>query len=163
MRSSPQIEAAQASRHELAAELLQKSGTLVLSATGHSMVPTIWPGDTIVIERVASDRFVAGDIVLFSNRQRFVAHRVVARDHSAKNARILTRGDASETADAPVTVTDLLGKVSFIIRNGRCVEPGMNLRGSGRVLARLLSRSRIAARVVVGIHGLARKSQVPTI
>ena len=62
----------------LAVEVLRSSGTLHLRVLGWSMLPTVWPGDTLVVERLASNEVFDGDIVLFSNGRRFVAHRVVS-------------------------------------------------------------------------------------
>ena len=143
---------------ELAEEVLRRLGKLVLPASGRSMVPAIWPGDCLVVEPAISSNVAPGDIVLFSNAYRFVAHRVVAKNGDADKLRVLTRGDAMATADAPIKSGEILGKVSFIVRNGRCFEPEKSLRRSERALATLLRRSQTAARVIVGVHGLSRAS-----
>lgn len=143
---------------ELAEEVLRHSGRLVLPASGRSMVPAIWPGDSLVVEPATSSNVAPGDIVLFSNEYRFVAHRVVEKNCDAESGRVLTRGDAMATADAPIKSGEILGKVSFIVRNGRCFEPEKSLRRSERALATLLRRSQTAARVIVGVHGLSRAS-----
>jgi len=144
--------------HELAAEVLRRSGRLVLPASGRSMVPAIWPGDSLVVEPATSSNVAPGDIVLFSNEYRFVAHRVVEKNGDADKERLLTRGDAMATADAPIRSGEILGKVSFIVRNGKCFEPKRILRRSERALATLLRGSETAARVIVGVHGLNRAS-----
>jgi len=157
MTSSSQSRAGtHAVAHELAGEVLRRSGTLLLPAIGRSMVPAIWPGHSLVVEPATSSSVAPGDIVLFSNAYRFVAHRVVEKKGDAENWRVLTRGDAMATADAPIRPSEILGKVSFIVRNGRCFEPEKSLRRSERALATLLRRSETAARVIVGIHGLSR-------
>ncbi|HWJ48915.1 MAG TPA: S24 family peptidase [Candidatus Udaeobacter sp.] len=143
---------------ELAEEVLRRSGSLVLPASGRSMVPAIWPGDSLVVEPATSSSVAPGDIVLFSNAYRFVAHRVIEKPDDADRARVLTRGDAMATVDAPIRSGEILGKVSFIVRNGRCFEPEKSLRRSERALATLLRRSQTAARVIVGVHGLSRAS-----
>ena len=122
------------------------------------MVPAIWPGDALVVKRTNGSNVAAGDIVLFSNGRRFVAHRVIEKSGDAENGRVLTRGDAMGSADAPIKPAEILGKVSFIVRNGRCFEPKNNLHRSERALAALLRRSEIAARVIVGVHALSRAS-----
>ena len=60
--------------------------------------------------------------------------------------------------DAPIGPSEFLGKVSFILRNGKCFEAKKSLRPSERALATLLRRSETAARVVVGMHGLSLAS-----
>lgn len=121
------------------------------------MVPTIWPGDALIVEPVNVDDLTAGDIVLFSNGLRFVAHRVVENDDSGCGE-LLTRGDAMAATDSPIRPSEILGRVSFIVRDGRCFEAKKRLRRSERALAALLRRSDTAARVLLGVHGLGRAS-----
>jgi signal peptidase I len=122
------------------------------------MLPAIWPGDALVVEPATCSDVALGDIVLFSNAYRFVAHRVVEKSGEAETGQVRTRGDAMSTGDGPIRPSQILGKVSFIVRNGKCFEPKKNLRRSERALATLLRRSGTAARVIVGVHGLSRTS-----
>jgi hypothetical protein len=148
---------------ELAREVLRSSGSLRLQVTGWSMLPAVFPGDTLVIDRIPSDAVSAGDIVLFGRYQRFFAHRIVTRGivhkDQSQSSEILTRGDAMPAPDPPVSESDLLGRISFILRNGKCIEPSRRPRFSERALAAVLRRSTFAARVVVGVHGLLHASQ----
>jgi signal peptidase I len=159
--SPPAWDETHALKCELAGEVLRSSGTLRLRVTGWSMLPTVWPGDTLIIERVSSDAVSAGDIVLFGRDRRLFAHRVVTRGQ-AQNAQFLTRGDAMPASDPPVSESDLLGRVSFILRNGKCIEPSRSLRFSERAVAGLVQHSTFAARVVVGVHGLRKSSKGPS-
>ena len=142
---------ANALKCELASEVLCSSGRLRLHVTGWSMLPAIMPGDTLEIERIHPDAVSEGDIVLFSRDRRFFVHRVVAKGRP-KDAAIVTRGDAMPASDPPVPLSDLLGKVSFILRNGKCIKPNRNLRRSEQAVAALVQRSEFAARVIVGVH-----------
>ena len=122
------------------------------------MLPVIWPGDTLVIDRANGDPAVEGDIVIFSNGRRLVAHRVTKSNGSGST--IQTQGDALSVPDSPVAHDELLGKVSFIVRKGKLVKPARSLRLSERAVAAVFRRSSLAARVVVGVHGLRRTPQV---
>ena len=144
---------------ELAGEVLRSSGRLRLRVTGWSMLPSVMPGDTLLIERIHSDAVSEGDIVLFGRNRRFFVHRVISKSHP-QNTEIVTRGDAMPAPDPPVQGSDLLGRVSFILRNGNCIEPRPSLRFSERVVAALVRRSRFAAHVVVGIQGLRQTSEM---
>ena len=146
---------------ELAGEVLRSSGNLRLRVTGHSMLPTDWPGDTLVVESVSGRDVSKGDIVLFSNGQRLVAHRLVTSNSESENL-IETQGDAVPRPDSPVIQSQLLGKVSSILRNGESIAPTRNLRFSQRAAATIFRRSDFAARVVVGVHGLRRNSSDQT-
>ena len=57
-------------------------------------------------------------------------------------------------ADPPVGDNQVLGRISFILRNGRCIEPSRTLSLQDRMSANLARRSEIAARIIVGIHNL---------
>jgi len=138
---------------ELAADVLRTSGKLLLGVTGQSMLPAVWPGDTLVIERAGSDAVSEGDIILFGRNRRFFVHRVVKKGIHGRSE-VVTRGDSMPQADPPVSESEVLGKISFILRSGKCIKPARTLRFRERAVAALVWRSRIAARVVVGVHGL---------
>jgi hypothetical protein len=137
---------------EMAAEVLRTSGLLRLKVTGWSMLPTVRPGDTLIVERAGRSALVQGDIVLVSRNRRLFAHRLVSKD--VETAGFLTRGDAMTAADPPVGDNQVLGRISFILRNGRCIEPSRTLSLQDRMVANLARRSEIAARIIVGIHNL---------
>ena len=118
------------------------------------MFPSVQPGDTLIVDRTTVEAVAEGDIVLFGRYSRFFAHRVVTKNKGVGNTKMLTRGDAMTVPDPPVGGNELLGRVSFIVRNGKLFEPNKRPGLSERLVATLLSRSEIAARVVVGIHGL---------
>jgi hypothetical protein len=137
---------------ELASEVLRSSGQLRLRVTGWSMLPTIWPGETLIIHRAGGEAVQNGDLVLCARDRRFSAHRVVSK--SDRGSTVLTRGDAMPQPDPPAPACDVLGKVAFIERNGKCIVPGRTLSLPERAVAGVVRHSDIAARVVVGIHSL---------
>ncbi len=145
-RSAPQC--------ELATETLRSSGTLRLRATGWSMVPALWPGDTLVIEPVDSSEVCEGDIVLFARHQRFFAHRVIGNTSLSRG--IQTRGDALKRTDAPVSSRELLGRVVSIERNGKSIIPSRELNAAKRSVAALVRQLPIAARVAVAMREAVR-------
>ncbi len=126
------------------------------------MLPTVWPGDTLVVEGVSSKDVFEGDVVMFSNGHRLVAHRIVAKNGGCQHPMVQTQGDAVPHPDSPVSERDVFGKVSFILRNGKCVEPRRRLGFSERVLAAVFRCSPFVARVVVVLHGLHQTSIAPS-
>ena len=110
------------------------------------------PRDVLIVQRAASHDVIEGDIVLFGRDSRLFAHRVIGR--TIDTLRVITRGDAMPAADPPVADREVLGKVIFILRNGRCVEPPKTLRVPQRAVAALVRRSELAARIVVGVNGM---------
>ena len=133
---------------ELVAELLRSQGKLRLRATGRSMLPTIWPGDTLVIERLAEDEVAVGEVVLFARNGRFVAHRVA----ETMDGVVHTQGDSASRPDAPLVASDLIGKVSMIVRDGKLIQLADSRRAADRALSSLVARSEFAGRVVAGVH-----------
>ena len=122
------------------------------------MLPTVWPGDMLLVDRVLSEQISEGDIVLFGRDRRLFAHRVVAKN-AVDGGQTITQGDGMPQPDLPVSDSELLGRVSFIIRNGRCIEPSKTLSASERAVAALVRRSESVARVVVGVHSLRNSSE----
>jgi signal peptidase I len=143
---------------ELAAEVLRSSGTLRLQVTGSSMLPSVLPGDTLIIERATAGTVSEGDVVLFGRDRRLFAHRVITPANRRADSKVITRGDAMPAADPPVTPSDLLGRVALIQRDGKCIAPSRRPKLSQRALAALVRHSDFAARVLVRVHGMHQTS-----
>lgn len=124
------------------------------------MLPVIWPGDELVVEPVASSGVAEGDIVLFRSGSRFVAHRVVASN--SKHSMVHTQGDALAQGDPPVPGAEILGRVSFIVRDGKCIELGKTPRLPERAAAAFFRSSPVVARVVAGVHGMRSRIRMHT-
>jgi signal peptidase I len=145
---------------DMASEVLRSAGHLRLRVHGWSMLPTVMPGDTVVLESTTNDDVAEGEIVLFRRERRFFIHRVVRKfEHKPE---LLTRGDAMQQADPPVGRHELLGKVLYIERNGQCVAPSAHLTWRERAVAAIVRRSEMAARVVVVVHNLRKTSPAQT-
>ncbi len=140
---------------ELAAEVLRSFGRLHLQVTGWSMLPAVWPGDTLVLDRKTASEVSEGDIVLYRRNRRLVAHRVIQR---LRDDQVLTRGDAMVNADTPIDNDHLLGRVAYVVRNGQLIEPPKRLEFSQRAVAVIARSSHTAARIIVGIHGFVAQA-----
>jgi signal peptidase I len=140
---------------ELAGDILCSSGKLRLRSTGYSMLPTIMPGDSLLVEW-AGPGVSPGNVVLFRRNSRLVAHRVVSIADNSGDLLFITQGDGVAQPDPPVAASELLGKVAWIVRDGRCITPQKSLGVSKRAVAAMVRRFDSAARIVVGVHGLWR-------
>jgi signal peptidase I len=144
---------------ELAADVLRSYGTLQLQVTGRSMFPAVRPGDVLVVNRIRGSAVAQGDIVVFARNRMLLAHRVVASNGPA-GSWLLTQGDATPAPDAPVHENEVLGKVATIVRGGKHILPRETSRRVERWIGNLIHRSRVAARIIVGIHGVLQASQI---
>lgn len=133
---------------ELATEILRSGGSIRVKALGTSMLPTIWPGDILQIERKPWDELAVGDVVLVKREKRVVIHRLVG----SSGRRWVTRGDAMPQDDPPVAPDDVLGRVSQIERCNRATEPRRRVLLVQRVLAWVLCRWHICRNVAVRAH-----------
>jgi signal peptidase I len=160
--AAPWPSEAHALKCELAAEALLSSGRVRLQVTGWSMLPSIWPGDVLVIDRCEAAEILKGDIVLYRSHRRLVVHRVVRVRHGQERGGVFTRGDAMPDSDAPVSEPDLLGRVSWILRGGQRITPRPSLSIAEHAIALLVRHSRIAAKLVVRMHDFLANSSAET-
>lgn len=145
---------------ELAADVLRSFGALRFAATGWSMLPSIWPGETLVVERVEPDQVRIGDMVLVGREGRLCAHRVIGTAGDSQNPQWITQGDALPVPDCPVAGSELLGRVASVIRAGKCVAVPTELSMPAKVAARIVRRSFFAARALVYLHRMVRTSGI---
>jgi len=106
----------------LASEVLRISGGLRFAALGASMVPTIFPGDILIIRRETARSTRCGDVVLFLREGRFCAHRLVKKAEEAGRISLVTRGDALAKDDPPLDESELLGRVAAVVRGRKRIE-----------------------------------------
>ena len=122
---------------------------------GSSMLPTLRPGDRMVVRRREFSEMQAGQIVLYSRGGWLVAHRVVRRAAGPDGECLITRGDSLLQDDSPVQESEVLGVVVSIERGGgRQVRPELTMRR--RAAAWVLARWGFATRVMVHL-GRARR------
>jgi len=132
---------------ELFLEILYSTGQAMLAVTGASMLPAIWPGDVLEVHRQAASEISPGDVVLFTRRGGFAAHRVVEKVGGPERTLLVTRGDALRAPDAPVSPEELLGRVTAILRGGRRLEPRLTFWRW--VAAWVFARSELCARIAL--------------
>lgn len=137
---------------ELAGDILRWFGILRLQVTGHSMLPSVWPGDVLLIKRCYFGEVSPGDIVLYAREGRLFAHRVIRAAADLAKPRLVTQGDALAKPDSPISAAEFLGRVSLIMRAGKCDVPASVLSFPNRLVAHVARYSTIAARFLVHRH-----------
>lgn len=74
-----------------------------------SMEPELYKGDLILVKE--TDIYKQNDVVVFQDGNSLVVHRIIEIDGDA----ITTKGDANTSADEPISVSDVKGRVLFRI------------------------------------------------
>ena len=108
---------------DVSTNLLRRGHRVRFRAPGWSMHPTIKDGETIMVEPVAPSAVKTGDIILYQFDSGVVVHRVVRVEKNNGTPLFILRGDALGSHDEPVAVEQVLGKVVFVERNGRSMNP----------------------------------------
>lgn len=150
---------------ELAGEVVRTFGRVRVRVTGTSMIPAVWPGDVLVVERRPPEKLQRGEIAVAEREGTLVAHRVVAPSapfvapgfnpaSPRPTATVITRGDSQLLADEPLRPDELLGTVVLIERGTSARQPRRALGFAARLLAAIARRSTTAARVLVRLHSI---------
>ncbi|MGC2332395.1 MAG: S24/S26 family peptidase [Candidatus Acidiferrales bacterium] len=147
---------------ELAEEVLRSYGKLRIMARGSSMIPTIFPGDVLFVERNPLARLQPGHIALASRGGRFFAHRIVRLTALGGAPRVITRGDALAADDPAFFCDEILGRVTFVVRGERHIElgdqPGPK---ASRILRWAIRNSDAVAAGVMWLHSLCGRISAP--
>jgi len=144
----------------LAGEVVRTFGGIRLRVFGTSMVPSILPGDLILVQRVDLSEISVGEIVLYTRDGRLFVHRVVARAGGHDDPRLVTRGDRLSQNDPLVSSPELLGRVTSIQYGDglghRQVRPAARVRAWEQTIARILRTSDLATRLYLRLAGYWR-------
>jgi signal peptidase I len=95
-------------------ELLRHGVAVRFCATGDSMHPSIRSGEHVHVAPADARALRVGDIVLARATRGLTAHRVV----KVASQSIITRGDNALLGDAALRYEDVLGRVTFVERDG---------------------------------------------
>jgi len=120
-------------------------------AHGGSMGPFIKDGDVVTITPLHGRLPGLGDIVATVNGAagRLFIHRVTRKN----SGEYVTRGDAGESDDAPVSVTQILGCVTSVERGGKKVRIGL---GQERRALGFLSERGLLAPLVASVNNILK-------
>lgn len=99
----------------LGRSLLNDNATVKLRLGGYSMYPSLIPGDVAIIQKVESDKLKPGQVIVFEQRDRWIAHRII-RISREQSLVIQTQGDSVPKKDNPIHENDILGAVIEIER-----------------------------------------------
>jgi hypothetical protein len=136
-------------RSALAAEALRRGGHLRMHVRGESMLPSVWPGDTVEIAVCELEQIQPGEIVLALRADRLFLHRFLA--HRRPDG-FLLRGDAMAAPDPVFPATAFHGRLVQIVRAGRAIPLTVPLRPWSRAQGMLLCYCGILRRLALKLH-----------
>jgi signal peptidase len=147
-------------KHDLTADVLRSHGQCRLQVSGSSMLPTLWPGDMVLIEKRPVSQLSVGDIVMYERHGRFILHRLIglpenlpeafSSSSSSSRAFLVTRGDFMPHDDLPVPADRVLGVLAGV-RQGMWRGVQRDVQGTKGWVAipqRVSKRSRWVAAVL---------------
>jgi hypothetical protein len=144
----------------LVSDIMNFFGEMRICVTGRSMLPSVRPGDILLVRNQELEQIVPGDIVLFAQNEQLLTHRVVGDNRWGETSFLVTRGDALLANDPPVFTHQLLGRVAAIFRDGLRIDPRAGRSRRCQLAAALLARSEFLARFVKWI--LSRRQGLHT-
>lgn len=118
----------------LAVEVLRSFGELRFVARGASMLPSIFPGDILLVSRQPAASVRCGHVVLTSRDGRFYAHRLVRKMEEGGQHSLITRGDALADEDPPFPAQGSLGRVTAVVRGRKRIELAEKQRAGEKLL-----------------------------
>jgi hypothetical protein len=145
-------------RRQLAAQLLESGNDVCSIARGGSMLPTIFPGDTLEIRRRHFEQLKPGDVALAMNGGHLCTHRVVREEIRSGRRVLITRGDALRREDEqPVSCEEFVGCVEGVIRRGLRFRPQMSEGYLHSALRGVLRRSGNMTLLLLHLHSLVSR------
>jgi signal peptidase I len=114
---------------ELFSDLLLRCHNVRIRVTGSSMLPCLFPGDTLLVEPQEFGKIALGDLVVFEQRGELITHRVIGLELKKDLPYLLTRGDSVPWGDPPVFANQLRGRVLSITRDSLHLSPRLNYWG----------------------------------
>jgi len=140
---------------DLVAEVARQHGKVQLRVAGASMVPALWPGDTVTIRQCDLAELNPNSIIVFRQSERLIVHRLVHRT----GHQVVARGDARPFFDDPVDASEVIGQVESIERDGRAVSA--NFSFWKRMIAAILRRSERFTMLYLRVGSRIRRTSIP--
>ena len=101
-------------------EELTQGRSVVLPCKGYSMYPAFKPGEKLIVEPFDSEKISLNDVLVFENENQLIAHRLIS--FRSTEGSYLTQGDSCLFEDNCVEASAILGKITFVVKNGRKVS-----------------------------------------
>jgi signal peptidase I len=97
---------------DISLSLLAEGKTIRIKAHGYSMYPCIKPGSLVLIEPLKIKGLpVPGEIIAIRREKGLIVHRLVKIIHKNGVASYIARGDSNASADNPVKIDTIVGRI----------------------------------------------------
>ncbi len=139
---------------------LQAGETVRFAVPTASMLPTLAPGDHVIVRRTRADELEPGDIVVVRSEgavPAWIVHRLIARRIVDGGARFVTQGDNCAAPDLVWTESRLCGMVIAAQRPNAALPIDLRSRRARVVGAWLALLSRVQGNAHALPRGLARR------
>ncbi len=131
---------------EIIGSSLESGATILFTIPTRSMLPTLAPGDRLLVRGIRAGEAHVGDILLIRSDLYWLAHRLIERRQINGNWSFVTQGDYGVEPDRIWSSEQIRGKITLVERRG--LRHGLESRRArwlGTLIAYLLRwRSKIA-------------------
>ena len=103
---------------DLGKQLLQSGQRANFSLGGNSMYPYLRNGDVATVANLPMQDLKLGQIVVFEQQGKWIAHRLVAIHRADSRITLVSQGDSTLKVDSPIGQDDYLGVLESFSRNG---------------------------------------------
>ena len=100
----------------LSKSILEEGKKVKITVNGTSMYPLLKDGDQVEIEKTPLEALKIGDIVVFENLNRWLAHRLIKIKKNDGRFTLITKGDSCIKFDAAIAEEAYIGKVTAFYR-----------------------------------------------
>lgn len=78
--------------------------------TSGSMWPVLKVNDLILMKGISGSQAQVGQIIIYQNTAGFTIHRLIRK----QDGKLITQGDANDVEDAPITESQVIGRMVYI-------------------------------------------------
>jgi len=102
--------------------LLDDNHTLSFRMEGYSMYPTMKAGDLGHVVKCSANDLNVGDLIVFKQNEKLVAHRLIEIVHQNNQRVFVARGDKNHHKDNLFSDDELVGRITSIQRKNRTIK-----------------------------------------
>jgi len=94
---------------QLLEEALSNGHRVPFRLTGTSMLPLVWPGETIFLEKAKPEFLREGELIVFETTEALTAHRILRKKRKAGSYWFQPAGQEARIPDPWIRFSDVVG------------------------------------------------------